>query len=52
MARIHAAIRRIEAAAESRDQDETALRERHAALRQEVAQAIADIDALAAQDDS
>jgi hypothetical protein len=48
--RINAAIRRIEAAVERRDQHEITLRERHAALRREVAQAIDEIDALAAQD--
>lgn len=48
--RIHAAIRRIEAAVERRNEDERALRARHGTLRQEVAQAIADIDALAVRD--
>ena len=45
--RIDAAIRRIEEAIESRGGDHAALRERHAALRQEVADAIAGMDALA-----
>ena len=48
--RIHAAIRRIEAAAERRDAEEADLRQRHAALRDEVARAIADIDALSPED--
>lgn len=50
MTRIHAAIRRIEAAAERRDAEEAELRQRHAALRDEVARAIADMDALSPED--
>lgn len=48
--RIHAAIRRIEAAVERREQDDGALRQRHDALRHEVARAIAGIDALVARE--
>lgn len=47
--RIDAAIRRIEEAIDRRTAEQGALRERHAALRAEVAQAIADMDALAAK---
>ena len=50
--RIHAAIRRIEAAIERREQDEAGLRERHDVLRREVAHALAGIDALIPQDAS
>ncbi len=48
--RIHAAIRRIEAEVNRRDAEERGLQQRHAALREEVARAIADIDAIATQD--
>ncbi|WP_156167121.1 hypothetical protein [Sphingomonas sp. Ag1] len=52
MTRIHAAIRRIEAAMDSREQQTETLRKRHAALRGEVAQAVAAIDALVAAQDA
>jgi 2-methylisocitrate lyase-like PEP mutase family enzyme len=48
--RIHAAIARIEAAIERREQDELALLARHEALRRDVAQAVAGIDALLPRD--
>ncbi|WBH16431.1 FtsB/FtsL family cell division protein [Sphingomonas radiodurans] len=48
--RIDAAIRRIEAAIERRERENTGLRQRHDALRSEVTDAIASIDAIISQD--
>ncbi len=47
--RIDAAIRRIEAAIERREQETAGLRQRHQALREEVAGAITAIDGLVAK---
>jgi hypothetical protein len=50
MARIDAALARIDAAAKATRDGRTAIEQRHAALRTRVAEAIAGIDAIIAED--